>query len=144
MTPYRTLLYLIKRKRKCKKLIIPFSFFILESSLILLITLNILGFNIFNLQDRYSSEPMLLVRLVHSQSYFEAHNTELSFFAINQSVSLVDTFANFMSIGVALIGLFISILWMNRFFKINSINIEWWVWPTGCVASHLFFLIILI
>ena len=144
MTPYRTLLYLAKRKRKYGKLVIPFSFFILEFSLIALITLNILGFNIFNMENRFVSEPMLLVKMIHSQEYFDLHNKEFSIIAINESISPLITFANFTSIFVALIGLIISILWMNRFFKINSINIEWWVWPTGCIASHILFLFIII
>ena len=147
MTPYRTLIYLIKRKRKYKKLIIPFSFFILETSLIAMLSLNILGFNIFNFNQRYASEPMVLVRMIHPVELLEKQfkNSEtIPFLALNKNTSPMQTFANITSISVALIGMFIALLWMNRFFKLNDINIEWWIWPTGCMASHLLFLTVII
>ena len=147
MTPYRTLLYLIKRKRKCKKLILPFSFFLLEFSLITLITLNILGFNIFNMTERFTTEPMVYVRMIHSPDMIlsSGNNIEkMSFLSMNYNVAPVETFLNFVSIIVAFIGLIVAILWMNRFFKLNSLNIEWWIWPTGCVGAHTMFFLMLI
>ena len=147
MTPYRTLVYLVKRKRKCKKLILPFSFFILEFSLIALIGLNILGVNIFNTNERFVSEPMVYVKMIHSPEMIDpmmGEWSEIPLFSVNDNISPIVTFINFVSIAVALIGIVIALLWMNRFFKLNSLNIEWWLWPTGCVGAHFMFFMMLI
>ena len=147
MTPYRTLIYLVKRQRKFKKLIFPFSFFILEFALITLISLNILGFNIFNMKDRFVTEPMVFVRMIHPPELISSYSSNIEmipFFSMNESISPAITFLNFVSIIVALIGIVIAILWMNRFFKLNSLNIEWWIWPAGCISAHTQFFMILI
>ena len=147
MTPYRTLVYLVKRKRKYKKLLLPFIFFLLESSLIILISLNILGLNIFDLGGAFVSEPMIYIKMIHPPEmvtlYHNDYN-EIPLFSLNYNIPPLITFFNFLSVIIASIGIVIAILWMNRFFKLNSLNIEWWLWPTGCIGAHTMFLFLIL
>lgn len=98
------------------------------------------------MSERFVAEPMVYVRLIHSPDVFEnvEYVSNNSFLEFNKNISPLIYFANFTSILVAVIGMFIALLWMNRFFKLNQINIEWWVWPTGCIASHFLFLMFFI
>ena len=145
MTPYRTLIYLIKRKRHYKKLIFPFAFFSLEIMLIALVSLNIFGINIFSFWfDAAIDEPLIFTNLLHSYDVFEQYKIGYSLFILNQNVEPFLVLLNLISLVVAIVGLIISLLWMSRFFKLNNLNIEWWVWPAGCAFSHLLFFVVAI
>lgn len=147
MTPYRTLLYIAKRKRKFRKLLMPLTFFILEISLIIMFFMNVLGINLIPFGEVVGTEPIVFIRGFHSLEMidpFEFYAENIPYLSLNESVSPVTIFLHGVSFIVAMIGLWISILWMNRFFNINQLNIEWWMWPTGCIGAHTMCFLVLI
>jgi hypothetical protein len=86
--------------------------------------------------------PLIVIRFLHSNrivaplANFSNERSTISFFDKNKAVEAI---GSFLSLIAAYTGIFISLLWINRFFHENRLDIEWWYWPTGCMVSHLMF-----
>jgi hypothetical protein len=137
--------YFMLNQRASKKLIIPVLFFTVELVLIVMLNWQLFGERFdFNPSSDVESQitlhnPLIIVKYLHSDRLTQPFgpDSELSsFFTIPQYTSVVTAFCYLLSLLCACWGLFISTLWVNRFFHKNDLDIVWWIWPAGCFGCH--------
>jgi hypothetical protein len=142
----RVLLLVLYKNRRFKKLIIPVTFFFTELGMFVFLSVRLWGNAFPMLAGRFHehtfSKSILVVRFLSPHNFSghlggdnPVHNL------INSGFLCVspDIICNTLSILCAFAGLLIAYLWIARFFKLNQLNINWWVWLAGCIAGHVMF-----
>jgi hypothetical protein len=146
MSILRILLLVLYKNRRFKKLIIPVVFFFSELGMFVFLSVRLWG-NVFRmladrLHEHTFSKSILVVRFL-SPHKFPGHIGEK-----NSAQNLINSgfvcvspeiICNILGILCAFAGLLIAYLWIARFFKLNQLNINWWVWLAGCLAGHAMF-----
>jgi hypothetical protein len=146
MSISRAFRYFMLNRRKSKKLIVPILFFSVELILIIMLNWQLFGerFQFDMASEQVEGHvalhnPLIIVKYLHSDRLTQPFgpDSELSsFFTIPHYTSVVTAFCYLLSLLCACWGLFISTLWVNRFFHKNKLEIVWWVWPAGCFGCH--------
>jgi hypothetical protein len=146
MSILRGLLYVLYKNRRFKKLIIPVIFFFTELGMFAFLSVRLWGNTariISNkLNEHTAGKFMLVVKFLspykfagHLGSQDPVHNLmSKGFVCVNP-----DIICNVLSILCTFVGLLIAYLWIARFFKMNSLNVNWWIWLAGCLGGHVMF-----
>jgi hypothetical protein len=141
----RGLLYVLYKNRRFKKLIIPVMFFLTELGMFVFLSVRLWGNVIMtmalseNFNEHTISKSMLVVKFL-SPHKFAGHIGTQDPVQKLLSTGFVcvspDMICNALSILCTFAGLLIAYLWIARFFKINSLNVNWWLWLAGCLGGH--------
>ena len=142
----RGLLYVLYKNRRFKKLIIPVIFFFTELGMFVFLSIRLWGNVVRMVSDKFNdhtiNKSMLVVKFL-SPHKFAGHLGNQD--PINKLVSMgfvcvtPDLICNLLSILCTFIGLLIAYLWLARFFKMNTLNVNWWIWLAGCLGGHAMF-----
>ena len=145
----RVLLLILYKNRRFKKLTIPVIFFFTELGVFVFLSVRLWG-NVLRIvsesvQQHSFSKSILVVKFLSHPKYTghiggkdSVHNLMSSgFVCVNPEI-----ICNVLSILCAFVGLLIAWLWIARFFKMNSLNINWWIWLAGCFGGHAMFYLI--
>lgn len=132
---YRAFLYIIYKRRRYPKLIIPVLFLIAECAVAIAVNWQLFCENYTFTENEILvvDPPLLAVSFLHSSFAFPPEYSNAFVFCNNVQPVIFCLF----SLLAAYAGIFISMLWINRFFHANSLDIAWWLWPVGCGGSHL-------
>lgn len=124
-------------QRKVRRLFNPFLFFVLE-----IIFIGILAIRLFAFIPGYNT-PLILIYGVHPDSLTSPFGSfmQTPFIQIHNGAEFL-TLCYLVSLNLGLLGMWVSIMWMRRFFRLNRINIFWWIWPTACLSGHIVFLLL--
>jgi hypothetical protein len=146
MSILRILLLVFYKNRRFKKLMIPVIFFFTELGMFVFLSVRLWGNVLRMLAGRVNEhsfgKSILVIRFLSphkSSAHIGDGNTVQKL--INSGFVCVspDVICNILSILCAFAGLLIASLWISRFFKMNRLNINWWVWLAGCLAGHTMF-----
>ena len=146
MSILRGLLYVLYKNRRFKKLIIPVMFFFTELGMFVFLSIRLWG-NVVriisdNLNQHSVSKSMLVVKFLSPDkftSHFGAHNPIDKLMSMGFVCVTPDTVCNLLSILCTFAGLLTAYLWIARFFKLNTLNVNWWMWLAGCLSGHVMF-----
>ncbi|WMJ73467.1 hypothetical protein RCC89_09875 [Cytophagaceae bacterium ABcell3] len=133
----RAFVYLIYRKRSYGKLLTPFLFLRLELFLTGLLIFKVLG--IASPVVETHDKPIVLISYLHGDKLvkpfgkFSEDEQQLVIINSHQTQTLALYAVNIM---FGLVGILISSLWINRFFRRNNLNPKWWIWQLACLGGH--------
>jgi hypothetical protein len=145
----RGLLLVLYKNRRFKKLIIPVAFFFTELGMFVFLSVRLWGNVLHMVSDRLEqqafSKSVLVVKFLshpkftgHMGGKDSVHNLMSSgYVCVNPEI-----ICNVLSILCAFAGLLIAWLWVARFFKMNTLNINRWIWFAGCFGGHAMFYLI--
>lgn len=145
---YRAFLYLYYKKRRFHVLIVPILFFTIEISVVLHQNWKLFGEKFAynpSTESYIIHNPLLVVSFLHSQRIVSPLGNltpNRNIISLFDSEKIIEVFSAILSLIAAYIGIFISLLWINRFFHENKLEVAWWYWPTSCITSHLFLFIL--
>jgi hypothetical protein len=127
-----------------RALLIPVGFFLAE-----LVVAIILNWQLFGEKYEFSSDPgsaqvavhnpLIVIRSIHSDRLthpYASLTAEVPMFKFYSPGTVLKALAFLVSLVCAYIGLFISMLWINNYFKNRIMNVKWWLWPTACLGAH--------
>jgi hypothetical protein len=142
----KRLLLVLDKNRRLKKLIIPLVFFFTELGMFIFLSVRLWGNVLRMLAERVNehsfSKSILVLRFL-SPDKFPGHigngNTVQKLTNSGFVCVSPDVICNILSILCAFAGLLMAYLWIARFFKMNKLNINWWVWFGACLAGHAMF-----
>jgi hypothetical protein len=146
MSILKILLLVLYKNRRFKKLTVPVVFFFTELGIFVFLSVRLWA-NVFHMltgrfHEHTFSKSILVVRFL-SPHKFSGHlgGDDLAHNLIRSGFIFVspEIICNILSILCAFAGLLIAYLWIARFFKLNQLNINWWVWLAGCLAGHAMF-----
>jgi hypothetical protein len=146
MIPLIRLIRIISARKRYAKLIIPVVFFAAE--LLVATTLNwqLFGekFEFTNVRGEIRHNvhnPLIVISAIHSDRLihpFGELNEPVPLLKFYDQKSVIKSLCFLTSLIFAYAGIFISLLWIRRFFHRNKLNIRWWLWPTACFGAHIF------
>lgn len=151
MRTFLRILRIIQSREQYRKLLIPMGFFTVELMVALVLNWQLFGehYEFSNAPGRQQASihnPLIVIKSLHSDRLTLPYGQELS-----QEMPIVHFYSEkymlkalcfLTSLMFAYIGIFIAMLWINRFFKNNNLNIRWWQWPTACMGAHVFLLLL--
>ena len=144
------LLRIISARKRYLKLLIPVVFLIVEFLVAITLNWQLFGEK-FEFTDMRGTaqhtvhNPLIVIRAVHSDRLthpFGQTNEPVPLFKFYNQKAVAKSLCFLSSLMFAYAGIFISLLWIRRFFHRNKVNIRWWLWPTACFGAHLFLLLI--
>ena len=144
MKTFIRLLHIIHHKKRYMKLGVPLVFFFMEVLTALVLNWKLFGEKYEFHQKSESSfisvhNPLIVIKAVHSDRlthpYGESED-EVPLMQLYSPKYMVKALCFMASLLIAYMGIFISLLWVKRFFHHNSLNIKWWLWPTACLGAH--------
>jgi hypothetical protein len=144
MRTFLRLFNIIFIKRRHKKLVIPFSFLIIELAVAIVLNWQLFGEK-YEFSDSLRPEqasihnPLIVIKAVHSDRLTHPYGSlvnDIPVFSFFSEKYMTKALCFLASLFCAYMGIFISMLWINRFFRNNNLNIRWWLWPTACLGAH--------
>ncbi|MFN6944352.1 MAG: hypothetical protein ACK4ND_05355 [Cytophagaceae bacterium] len=137
---YRAILYLIYRKRKFKKLIVPTTFFFVELLIALILSVSLLKGGYLN-TPLYAYQPVekSQTKILRYDKPQKDVQDSLPLQSMLDKITEVSSKLVFYAISLlfSFIGMLLAHLWISRFFRNNNLNIRWWLWPMACLGSHI-------
>jgi hypothetical protein len=142
----RGFLYVLYKNRRFKKLLIPIIFFFTEIGMFVFLSIRLWG-NVLRivsdkLDENAMAGTMLVVKFLSPHKFtgdFGAQDPVHKLLSIGYIFVTPDMICNVLSILCTFAGLLIAYLWISRFFKINNLNVNWWMWLAGCLGGHTMF-----
>ena len=148
MLLFKAIWHVMTGRERWRKLVVPVLFLTLEILLLSLFIWNMIGDNrketaqspahVSVSRGYFTPQPHILVKNIHHEAYF-VQDERPAMIVRNKNVHTAHYFFQALSLFVALIGLTMALLWIYRFYRKNSLNIFWWLWPTACGAAHILF-----
>ncbi|HXA02257.1 MAG TPA: hypothetical protein VNW99_09735 [Cytophagaceae bacterium] len=142
----RGLLYVLYKNRRFKKLIIPVMFFFTELGMFVFLSIRLWGNMLRIFSDKFNentvNKSMLVVKFLSPHKFAGHIGTQDPIHKLTSTGFVFvspDMICNLLSILCTFAGLLIAYLWIARFFKMNNLNVNWWVWLAGCLGGHAMF-----
>jgi hypothetical protein len=146
MEPFIRLIRIIASRKRYAKLLIPMIFCVAELLIAVILNWQLFGekFEFTNVRGTAYHEvhnPLIVIRAVHSDRLthpYGAMKEDVPLFKFYNQKSIIKSLCFLTSLMIAYMGIFISLLWIRRFFHQNRRNIRWWLWPIACLGAHVF------
>ena len=121
-------------------------FFFTELGMFVFLSVRLWGNVLRMVSDKFDdpaiNKSLLVVKFLTPHKfggYPDMHNPIHKLMSMGFVCVTPDLICNLLSILCTFAGLLIAYLWVARFFKMNRLNVNWWMWLGGCLGGHTMF-----